>query len=210
MPIDALKSLLGPLGLITEPADTAAYAEDWRKLYRGHPRAVLRPGNTERTRRRRAHLRRRRGENRPARRQHLDVRRRHPQRGRQRIHPLALPHEPHPRHRPHRPDTDRRCRRDTQSRHRTPAEEAGCLLPLSIGSEGTAQIGGVLSTNAGGNNTVRYGNARDLVLGLEVVLPDGEIWHGLPATPEGQHRLLPAPVVRRRRRGHSASSPRPC
>jgi FAD/FMN-containing dehydrogenase len=59
------------------------------------------------------------------------------------------------------------------------AAEAGCLLPLSISSEGSAQIGGVLATNAGGNNTVRYGNARDLVLGLEVVLPDGEIWDGL-------------------------------
>ena len=45
------------------------------------------------------------------------------------------------------------------------AAEAGCLLALSISSEGSAQIGGVLSTNAGGNNTVRYGNARDLVLG---------------------------------------------
>lgn len=54
-----------------------------------------------------------------------------------------------------------------------------CMLPLSMGSEGSAQIGGVLSTNAGGNNTVRYGNARDLVLGLEVVLADGEIWNGL-------------------------------
>ena len=59
------------------------------------------------------------------------------------------------------------------------AAAAGCLLPLSIGSEGTAQFGGILSTNAGGNNTVRYGNARDLVLGLEVVLPDGQIWNGL-------------------------------
>ena len=54
-----------------------------------------------------------------------------------------------------------------------------CLLPLSISSEGSAQIGGVLATNAGGNNTVRYGNARDLVLGLEVVLPDGQVWNGL-------------------------------
>ena len=61
----------------------------------------------------------------------------------------------------------------------TAAAEAGCLLPLSISSEGSAQIGGVLAVNAGGNNTVRYGNARDLTLGLEVVLPDGSIWNGL-------------------------------
>ena len=59
------------------------------------------------------------------------------------------------------------------------AVEAGCMLPLSISSEGTATIGGVLATNAGGNNTVRYGNARDLVLGLEAVLPDGSVWNGL-------------------------------
>jgi len=59
------------------------------------------------------------------------------------------------------------------------AEAAGMLLPLSISSEGSAQIGGVLATNAGGNNTLRFGNARDLVLGLEVVLADGAVWDGL-------------------------------
>ena len=59
------------------------------------------------------------------------------------------------------------------------AEAEGRLLPLSIGAEGTCNIGGVLSTNAGGVNVIRYGGARDLTLGLEVVLPDGRVWHGL-------------------------------
>lgn len=53
------------------------------------------------------------------------------------------------------------------------------LFPLSIGSEGSCQIGGVISTNAGGVNVIRYGNTRDLVLGLEAVLPSGDIWNGL-------------------------------
>jgi len=59
------------------------------------------------------------------------------------------------------------------------ALSADRLFPLSLGAEGTCQIGGNLSTNAGGVNVLRYGNARELVLGLEVVLPDGRIWHGL-------------------------------
>jgi FAD/FMN-containing dehydrogenase len=73
--------------------------------------------------------------------------------------------------------------------------EAGCVLadvqaaaaaedrlfPLSLGGEGTCQIGGNLSTNAGGTGVLNYGNTRDLVLGLEVVLPDGRVWDGLRA-----------------------------
>jgi len=59
------------------------------------------------------------------------------------------------------------------------AEQADRLFPLSFGAEGTAQIGGAISTNAGGILTLRYGNTRDLVLGLEVVLADGRVWHGL-------------------------------
>ena len=61
------------------------------------------------------------------------------------------------------------------------AAEAGRLFPLSLGAEGSCQIGGNLATNAGGIHVMRYGNMRDLVLGLEVVLPDGRIWDGLKA-----------------------------
>lgn len=59
------------------------------------------------------------------------------------------------------------------------AAEHKSLFPLSLAAEGSCQIGGNLATNAGGINVLRYGNARDLVLGLEVVLPDGQIWNGL-------------------------------
>ena len=75
----------------------------------------------------------------------------------------------------------------------TMVAESGCILanlqqaaldqdlylPLSLGAQGSCQIGGNLSTNAGGVNVLRYGNARDQVMGLEVVLPNGEIWSGL-------------------------------
>ncbi len=83
--------------------------------------------------------------------------------------------------------------RDIDLSNDTMTVEAGCILenlqrlaqdnnrlfPLSLGAEGSCQIGGNLSTNAGGTQVLRYGNARNLVLGLEVVLPDGKIWHGL-------------------------------
>jgi FAD/FMN-containing dehydrogenase len=59
------------------------------------------------------------------------------------------------------------------------AESAGRLFPLSLASEGSCELGGNLSTNAGGTGVLRYGNTRELVLGLEVVLPSGEIWDGL-------------------------------
>ncbi len=59
------------------------------------------------------------------------------------------------------------------------AAEVDRLFPLSLGAEGSCQIGGNISTNAGGIQVLRYGNMRDLVLGLEVVLPDGRVWDGL-------------------------------
>ena len=59
------------------------------------------------------------------------------------------------------------------------AERAGRLFPMSLGSEGSCTIGGNLATNAGGTAVLRYGMTRELVLGLEVVLPDGRVWDGL-------------------------------
>ncbi|MEA3292376.1 MAG: FAD-binding oxidoreductase [Pseudomonadota bacterium] len=83
--------------------------------------------------------------------------------------------------------------RDLDADNFTLTAEAGCVLadlqraaakrdryfPLSLGAEGSCQIGGNLATNAGGMNVLHYGNARDLTLGLEVVLADGRIWNGL-------------------------------
>jgi FAD/FMN-containing dehydrogenase len=62
---------------------------------------------------------------------------------------------------------------------RRAAQEAGRLLPLSLGAEDSCQIGGNLATNAGGVNVVRFGMTRELVLGIEAVLPSGDIFHGL-------------------------------
>ena len=59
------------------------------------------------------------------------------------------------------------------------AMAAGRRFPLSLASEGSATIGGVISTNAGGTQVVRYGMMRDLVLGIEAVMPDGQVFHGL-------------------------------
>ena len=59
------------------------------------------------------------------------------------------------------------------------AAETGRLFPLSLASEGSCTIGGALSTNAGGNQTIRFGNAREQVLGLEVVMADGTVFDGL-------------------------------
>ncbi len=83
--------------------------------------------------------------------------------------------------------------REVDALNYTMIVEAGCILadvqqqaakidrlfPLSLGAEGSCQMGGVLSTNAGGMAVLRYGNARELILGLEVILPNGQIWQGL-------------------------------
>ena len=82
------------------------------------------------------------------------------------------------------------------------AAEVNRLFPLALGAQGSCQIGGNLSSNAGGVNVLRYGMARALVLGLEVVLADGRVWDGLRALAQGQHRLRPEAALHRRR-GHA-------
>ncbi|CAH2599117.1 FAD-binding oxidoreductase [Rhodovastum atsumiense] len=173
-----LAAIVGPRGLLTDPTDIAPYAEDWRRLYRGHPPAVVRPATTQEV---------------------AEVVRACaaagvgivPQGGNTSMVGGAVPAEDGSEIVLALARLNRILEIDPVDMTLTlqagvtlkAAQEAaaakGCLLPLSIASEGTAQIGGVLATNAGGNNTIRYGNARDLVLGLEVVLPDGEVWEGL-------------------------------
>ncbi|MDR3536607.1 MAG: FAD-binding oxidoreductase [Acetobacteraceae bacterium] len=176
--LDAIRTIVGATGLLTDPSDTAPYAEDWRKLYQGRTRAVIRPANTQEL---------------------AEVvklcaasgTRLVPQGGNTSMVGGAVPAEDGSELVLSTARLNRIRSIDpvdltltleagvTLKAAQMAASDVGCLLPLSISSEGSAQIGGVLAVNAGGNNTVRYGNARDLVLGLEVVLPDGQVWNGL-------------------------------
>ena len=173
-----LRTIVGDVGLLTDPADTAAYAEDWRRLYQGHTPAVVRPASTAELSAVVAACSRAGvamvplggntsmvgGATPSGTGDEIVISLARMNRVRA-IDPVDL--------------TVTLEAGVTLKAAQNAALEAGCMLPLSISSEGTAQIGGVLATNAGGNNTLRYGNARDLVLGLEVVLPDGQIWSGL-------------------------------
>jgi FAD/FMN-containing dehydrogenase len=176
--LEMLRAKLGPRGILTDPADTATYVEDWRRLYHGRTPAVVRPADTAEVS---TVLRLCAEAGVPV----------VPQGGNTSMVGGATPDESG---REIVLSLSRMARvRDIDPLDMTMTVEAGvtlkaaqdaaadrgCLLPLSISSEGSAQIGGVLATNAGGNNTVRYGNARDMVLGLEVVLADGAVWNGL-------------------------------
>jgi len=176
--LERLGALLGPRGLLTAPADIEPHLADWRALYRGRTPCVARPGST-------AEL--------------ADLVKLAaaagvalvPQGGNTSMVGGATPDDSGQQIVVSLGRLNRIRSIDPLDMTMTAeagvvvkaaqdaAAEAGCLFPLSFGGEGTATIGGVLSTNAGGNTTVRYGNARDLMLGLEVVLPDGAVWHGL-------------------------------
>lgn len=173
-----LAALLGPRGLIVDAADVAPYGENWRRAYCAAPLAVARPADTREV----AAVVRACAE------AGVGV---VPQGGNTSLADGAVPSRPGRELVLSLARLNRVRDIDAVDLSMTveagvplkaaqeAAEAADCLLPLSIASEGSAQIGGVLATNAGGNNTVRWGNARDLVLGLEAVLPDGAIWNGL-------------------------------
>ncbi len=176
--LERLGAAVGPQGLITDARDLEPYALDWRGYYRGITPAVVRPASTAEV----SAVLKICSETRTA-----VV----PQGGNTGMCGASTPDA----------GGDAivlnlgRMNRilEVDALNNTVSVEAGCVLagiqqaardagrlfPLSLGAEGSCQIGGNLSTNAGGVNVLRYGNTRDLALGLEVVLPDGRVWDGM-------------------------------
>jgi FAD/FMN-containing dehydrogenase len=174
----AFAAIVGDAHVLTAPADTAPYTRDWRKQYGAQAEAVLRPASTPQVAALVALC---------ARERVAIV----PQGGNTGLVGGSVP-----------TGTGREVVlslsrlnriREIDALNDTLTAEAGCVLAevqaaaereerlfaLSLAAEGSCQIGGTLSTNAGGVNVLRYGNAREQVLGLEVVLPDGRVWNGL-------------------------------
>ncbi|HXZ49945.1 MAG TPA: FAD-binding oxidoreductase [Usitatibacter sp.] len=175
--VERLKSIVGERGVVP-PAEQRPYVEDWRGQFLGKAAAVVKPGSTDEVARVVALL--------AAERVAMV-----PQGGNTSLCGASVPDASGTQvvinlsrmNRVRAIDTDN----DTMT------VEAGCVLaslqeeaarhgrlfPLSLGAQGSCEIGGNLSTNAGGTGVLRYGNARELVVGLEVVLPDGRVWDGL-------------------------------
>jgi FAD/FMN-containing dehydrogenase len=173
-----LSAIVGPAHVLSAPETTEPYATDWRRRYSGRPLAVVQPATTAEV----AAVMQLCSETRTA-----VV----PQGGNTGLCGGATPDASGAQvivslSRMHRI-------RALDPVNNTITAEAGCVLanvqraadeadrlfPLSLAAEGSCEIGGNLSTNAGGVQVLRYGNTRDLVLGVEVVLPSGEIWNGL-------------------------------
>ena len=174
--LDELRQLLGATAVLTEAGETAPYTEDWRKRYRGPAACVVRPANTAEVA----------GVVRLCLAHRTPVL---PQGGNTSLCGGAVPDD---------------CGvppvivalgriRQVDAANNSIEVEAGCVLaevqqaaiaasrlyPISLGAEGSCQIGGTIATNAGGTAVLRYGNTRDNVLGVEAVLPDGSVWDGL-------------------------------
>ncbi|MEM7226555.1 MAG: FAD-binding oxidoreductase [Pseudomonadota bacterium] len=176
--IEELKGIVGPKGWLEAPDETAPYLVDERALYRGATPLVVRPASAEQVAAVLALCSR----------EGVGV---VPQGGNTGYVGGAVPDGSGQQI---LLSLSRLKRiREVDPLDYTITAEAGCVLqevqqaaaevdrlfPLSLAAEGSCEIGGNLSTNAGGIAVLRYGNARDLVLGLEVALPDGTIWNGL-------------------------------
>jgi len=175
-----LGDIVGAGNVLTEARDTAPYFTDWRRQYSAAAECVVRPGSTAEVARIVALCRD----------QGLAI---VPQggntglsggsvpTGKQREVVLALGRMNRIRSLDALDDTATVEAGCVLAQLQQAADAAGRLFPLSLAAEGSCQIGGNLSTNAGGVNVLRYGTAREQVLGLEVVLPDGRVWDGLRA-----------------------------
>ncbi|TGN63600.1 FAD-binding oxidoreductase [Nocardioides eburneiflavus] len=176
--LERLRTAVGDAHVLTEPADVAAYVVDWTGVHEGRALAVVRPGSTAEV----AAVVRACAETRtPV----------VPQGGNTGLVGGGVPDASGTavvlslgRMRSVR-DVDPVAGTITVDAGvvladvQAAAEQAGRLFPMSLGSEGSCTIGGNLATNAGGTAVLRYGMTRELVLGLEVVLPDGRVWDGL-------------------------------
>ena len=178
--LNRLKSIVGDSGWTSDPAALAPHLTEWRDRYHGNTAIMVSPASTEQV----AAVVSACAEVGTA---------LVPQGGNTGLCGGAIPHESGREVLVSMSRLDRI--RSISPLDYSMVAEAGCVLsniqaaaadvarvfPLSLSAEGSCQIGGNLSTNAGGINVLRYGNARDQVLGLEVVLPDGRIWDGLRA-----------------------------
>ena len=175
---EQLAAIVGPTHVLTSPAEMSSYLEDWRGRYRGAAACIVCPASTVELSQ----------VVRVCAQAHAPM---VPQGGNTSLSGAATP------------DHSGNAVVVSLSRmsrilaidpaNNTMTAQAGCVLaalqeaalqvdrlfPLSLASEGSCQIGGNLSTNAGGVRVLRYGNTRELTLGVEVVLPNGEIWNGL-------------------------------
>ena len=173
-----LKAIVGEANVLTSDTDVAPYVTDWRGRYRGSTRAVVRPSTTAEVA---AVVRCCAEHEAPV----------VPQGGNTGLCGGATPREDGGEvvislsrlTRVRALDADNATLTVEAgvplARVQQAADDAGLLFPLSLAAEGSCTIGGNLATNAGGTAVLRYGNARELVLGLEVVLADGRIWDGL-------------------------------
>ena len=176
--LDALVRIVGETNAIHDAADMAPYLTEWRDRYRGRAALVLKPGSTDEV----SAILKCANETLTA-----IV----PQGGNTGLVGGQIPFESGSEvivsleRLTHVRDIDLASNSMTVEAGLTlalaqqVAESAGRLFPLSLASEGSCQIGGVLATNAGGVAVLAYGNARELALGLEVVLADGRVWDGL-------------------------------